>query len=171
VAALLSGVSRRVANFLGAAVCMALVAYALYVQYVLHLEPCPLCIFQRIAIVVIGLAFLAAAVHDPAELGARVYGAFIGIAALAGAGVAARHIYIQHLPADQVPACGAPLEQLLQLLPMRQVIERVLRGDGECAKVDWTFVGLSMPEWVLIAVLTLGAAGLWVNLRGSRRAP
>jgi disulfide bond formation protein DsbB len=163
-------VSRRFANFAGFGLCVGLIVYALYVQYVLHFEPCPLCIFQRIAVIVIGLVFLMAAVHNPVKLGARVYGAFIGLAALAGAGVAARHIYIQHLPADQVPACGAPLEQLLQVLPMRQVIERVLRGDGECAKVDWTFVGLSMPEWVLIAVLTLGAAGLWVNLRGSRRA-
>lgn len=164
-------VSRRFANFAGFGLCAGLMGYALYVQHVLHIEPCPLCIFQRIAVIAIGIMFLVAALHDPGKLGARVYGALIGLAAVAGAGVAARHIYIQHLPADQVPACGAPLEQLLQVLPMRQVIEKVLRGDGECAKIDWTFVGLSMPEWVLIVVLTLGIAGLWVNLREPRRQP
>jgi disulfide bond formation protein DsbB len=161
-------VLRRHVNFAGFGLCAGLIAYALYVQYVLHIEPCPLCIFQRIAVIAIGLVFLAAALHDPGKLGARVYGVLMGLAALAGGGVAARHIYIQHLPADQVPACGAPLEQLLEVLPMRQVIEKVLRGDGECAKVDWTFIGLSMPEWVLIVLLVLGTAGLWFNLRGVR---
>ena len=161
--------SRRYANFAGFGLCAGLIGFALYVQHVLHIEPCPLCIFQRIAVIAIGFVFLVAALHDPGKLGARVYGVLIGLAALAGAGVAARHIYIQHLPTDQVPACGAPLEQLLQVLPMRQVIEKVLRGDGECAKVDWTFIGLSMPEWVLIVVLTLAVAGLWINIREHRR--
>jgi disulfide bond formation protein DsbB len=139
--------------------------YALYAQHGLHLEPCPLCVFQRIAVIVMGFVFLAAALHDPGTTGARVYGVFLGLAALAGAGVAGRHIYIQHLPADQVPACGAPLDQLLQVLPLHQVVEKVLRGDGECARIDWTFIGLSMPEWVVTAMLVLGGAGLWVNLR------
>jgi disulfide bond formation protein DsbB len=163
-------VSRRLANFTGFAACAALTAYALYVQYVLRLEPCPLCIFQRMAVIAVGIMFLAAALQDPARIGARIYGGLIGLAALGGIGVAARHVYIQHLPADQVPACGAPLDQLLAILPLRQVIEKVLRGDGECAKIDWTLAGLSMPEWVVIVLVVLGAGGLWINLRDCKRA-
>jgi disulfide bond formation protein DsbB len=145
-------------------------AYALYVQYGLHLEPCPLCIFQRLAVIGLGVLFLLAGLHNPGQIGARIYGALIGLVALAGMAVAGRHIYIQHLPADLVPACGAPLDQLLKFLPLRQVVERVLRGDGECAKVDWTFLGLSMPECVLIVLLVVGFAGVWLNYRRQRAA-
>ena len=157
--------SRRLANSIGFGLCAALIAYALYVQYGLHIEPCPLCIFQRIAVMMTGLLFLVAAVHDPRRTGAAVYAVLIAAATLAGIAVAARHLWIQSLPPDQVPACGAPLEQLLQVLPLRQVVERVLRGDGECAKVDWTFLGLAMPAWVLVACAVLAAWGLWSNLR------
>ena len=158
--------SRR-GNLLGFSICAGLIAYALYAQHGLHLDPCPLCIFQRLAVITLGLIFLVAALHDPGVVGARTYGALLGLVALAGAGIAGRHLYIQHLPANEVPACGAPLDQLLDLLPLRQVVEKVLRGDGECAKIDWTFLGLSMPGWVLIVLLLLGGAGLWLNLRRS----
>lgn len=161
--------SRRIANVLAFGACAALIAYALYAQYSLHLEPCPLCIFQRITVMLLGIVFLVAALHDREGAAARTYGILIGLIALAGTGVAGRHIYLQHLPADQVPACGAPLDQLLAVLPLRQVVEKVLRGDGECAKIDWMLLGLSMPEWVLCALLVLGIAGLWINLRNPRR--
>ncbi len=157
-------------NLAGFGVCVALMACALYAQYALYLDPCPLCIFQRLAVITLGVVFLIAAIHNPAAVGARIYAALIGLAALAGASVAARHVYIQHLPADRVPACGAPLDQLLEFLPLKEVIAKVLHGDGECAKINWTLAGLSMPEWVLIAVLVLGAAGIWINLRQPRAA-
>lgn len=160
--------SRRMGNFAGFGVCAALMAYALYVQHALFLDPCPLCIFQRLAVIALGIVFLIAGLHNPAAIGARVYAALIGLVCLAGGGVAARHVYIQHLPADRIPACGAPLDQLLQFLPLREVIAKVLHGDGECAKIDWTFLGLSMPNWVLIVLLALGAAGVWNNLRRQR---
>ncbi len=160
--------SRRMGNFAGFGVCVALMSYALYVQHALFLDPCPLCIFQRLAVIALGIVFLIAGLHNPAAIGARVYAALIGLASLAGIGVAARHVYIQHLPADRIPACGAPLDQLLQFLPLKEVIAKVLHGDGECAKIDWTFLGLSMPNWVLIVLLVLGTAGVWNNLRRQR---
>jgi disulfide bond formation protein DsbB len=138
-------------------------AYALYVQYVLGLAPCPLCIFQRIAIIAVGVLFLIAAVHNPGRTGARVYGVLQLIAVLAGALVSARHIWIQAQPPGTVAACGADLNYLMEIMPVTDVITKVLTGSGECGRVDWRFLGLSMPWWVLIALLVLGLWALLVN--------
>jgi disulfide bond formation protein DsbB len=159
----------RKANALGCLACVALLGYAYYAQFVLHLAPCPLCIFQRLGIFAVGVAFALAAAQDPAGWGRRVYGALIGLAALATLGVSARHLYIQSLPPDSVPACGASLDFMLKVFPLTDVLVKVLTGSGECAKITWRFLGLSMPGWVLIAALALGAWGLWANLR--RRPP
>jgi protein dithiol:quinone oxidoreductase len=156
-------------NVLAAAVCFAMFRYALYVQYQLQLEPCPLCIFQRIAVIALGVTFLLAAVVPArARIVGRAAAALIGLAALGGAGVAARHLYIQSLPPGEVPVCGASLEYMWDVFPALDVLRKVLTGSGECAKVDWTFLGLAMPAWVLICVLALGATGLVVNWRPRR---
>jgi protein dithiol:quinone oxidoreductase len=164
-----SSMTPRRANLLGFLLCVGLLAYAYYSEYVLHLEPCPLCIFQRVGVFMIGGFFLAAAAHDPRTMGARVYAALIALASLATAGVATRHLYIQSLPPGSVPACGATLDFMLRVLPLRQVLGTVLTGSGECAKVTWRFAGLAMPAWVLIAAAGLGIFGVWNNLR--RRVP
>jgi disulfide bond formation protein DsbB len=158
----------RLGNFCGFAVCAALLAYAYYAQHFLHLEPCPLCIFQRVGVFALGVVFLLATVHDPVAWGRRVYAALLALAALATAGVAAKHLYIQSLPPDAVPACGASLAYMMKIFSLGEVITKVLTGSGECAKVTWTFLGLSMPGWVLIAALALGIYGVWVNLRRQR---
>jgi protein dithiol:quinone oxidoreductase len=155
----------RRGNLLGFLACACLLAYAYYAQYVMHLEPCPLCIFQRIGIFALGVMFLIATLHEPAAFGRRVYAALLSLAALATIGIALRHLYIQSLPPDAVPACGASLDYMLKLFSVSEVVARVLKGDGECAKVTWEFLGLAMPAWVLISAVALGAWGLWVNLR------
>jgi len=164
--------NRRILNGAGAAVCLALLAYAYYAQYVLHLEPCPLCMFQRITMLALGIVFLAAALHHPRGWGAYVYACLIGLAALATVGVAARHVYIQSQPPGTIPACGAPLEALMQMFPVTQVIRKVLRAGGECAQVNWTFLGLAMPAWVLLWAAVLGTYGVLGNVLGAatRRA-
>jgi protein dithiol:quinone oxidoreductase len=159
----------RAANGLGVLACAALLAYAYYAQYVMHLEPCPLCIFQRVGIFAIGVIFAVAAAHDPAGWGRRVYAGLLGLASLATVGVAARHLYIQSLPPGTVAACGASLDFMLKVFPLSEVLVKVLTGSGECAKVEWRFLGLAMPAWVLIAAIAAGAYGLWANLR--RRPP
>jgi disulfide bond formation protein DsbB len=159
----------RSANLLGFTACVALLAYAYYAQFVLHLEPCPLCIFQRVGIFAIGVLFAIAAAHDPAGWGRRVYAGLLTIAAIATVGVAGRQLYIQSLPPDAVPACGATLDFMLKIFPLTDVVVKVLTGSGECAKVDWRFLGLAMPAWVLMAAAALGLYGLWANLR--RRPP
>jgi protein dithiol:quinone oxidoreductase len=155
----------RRGNLLGFLACAGLLAYAYYAQYVMHLEPCPLCIFQRIGVFILGLLFLIAATHDPRVLGRRLYALVLVLAALATAAIALRHLYIQSLPPDSVPSCGASLDFMLKVFSLSDVLVKVLTGSGECAKVTWMFLGLSMPAWVLISALVLGGYGLWVNLR------
>jgi protein dithiol:quinone oxidoreductase len=157
--------SRRLPNFVGFALCAALIAYALYTQFYQGLEPCPLCIFQRIGMALTGVLFLLAALHDPRGGGRTGYAVLIAVAALATAAVAARHVYVQHLPPGSLPSCGAPLSVLLKFTPVWQVIRKVLTGSGECGEVNWRFLGLAMPTWVLLWSLALGALGLRANLR------
>ncbi len=155
----------RLVNLAGFVACAGLMAYALYAQYGLGLEPCPLCIFQRIGVTLLGLVFLAAALHDPRGGGRYVYGSVIALAALLTVAVAARQLYIQSLPPGTLPSCGAPLAMLLRFMPVMEVVRRVLSGSGECGEVNWTFLGLAMPAWVLISAVLLGAGGALANFR------
>lgn len=159
------GRSPRPINFAGFLICAGLIAYALYAQFDLGLDPCPLCIFQRIGIAALGVVFLIAALHDPRRWGTRIYALLIALAALATIGVAARQLYIQHLPPGTIPSCGAPLSMMMRFMPLTAVIRRVLSGSGECGVVNWTFLGLAMPAWVLIWAAVLGFVGSAANLR------
>jgi protein dithiol:quinone oxidoreductase len=161
---------RRRLNLLGVAVCLALLGYAWYAQAVLHLEPCPLCIFQRVGVAAAALLFLLAALHNPRRWGAPVYGVLLVLAALATIGVAGRHLWIQHLPEGSVPACGATLSYMLEVFPLSDVIRKVLSGSGECARITWSLFGVSMPGWVLLAAAALGALGAYANFRPPERA-
>lgn len=157
-------IGRRLGNGLGFLACAALIGYALYAEHVLGLAPCPLCIFQRVAVIVIGVLFLIAALHNPSRGGARVYGVLIAIAGLFGIGIAARHIWIQAQPPGSVAACGADLNYLMDIMPLTEVVSKVLTGSGECGKIDWTLLGLSMPWWVAIALAGLMVWGVLVNV-------
>jgi protein dithiol:quinone oxidoreductase len=165
---MLSAISRRSGNALGLVACAGLMGYALFAQYVLGLAPCPLCIFQRIATILTGVLFLIATLHNPRTTGARVYGALIGLAALGGVLISARHIWIQAQPPGTVAACGADLNYLMEIMPVTDVVTKVLTGSGECGQIDWTFLGLSMPWWVAISLSVLGAWALVVNYKKSR---
>lgn len=140
----------RAAFLLGFLVCAALMGAALYFQYVMYLDPCPLCILQRIAVLGIAAVCLAGFLHNPGLAGRRIYGALIGLAALSGAAVAGRQLWLQHLPPDKVPECGPGLDYLLDTLPLLDAMRKVLSGSGECAEIQWVFLGLSMPGWTLI---------------------
>lgn len=154
--------SFRAQFLLGFALCAALLGFALYTQYrdVNPLDPCPLCIFQRMAFAALGMVFLLGGLHAPNGVsGRRAYGV-LGLAAAAiGIGIAGRHVWLTHLPPDQVPACGPPLDFMLEASPLAEVIRKVLTGSGECAKVDWQLLGLSMPAWSLAWFVVLA---LWI---------
>ncbi len=159
-------ISRQQGNWLGFAVCAGMMVYALFAQHVLKLEPCNLCIFQRIAVIFMGLWFLIAALHGGASSTLRrVYGSLLGLSAAFGVAVAGRHMYIQSLPADQVPACGPSLDYMLDAFPLGETLRLVFFGSGRCADIDWSLFGLSMPAWVLIAILPVGLFGIWINWR------
>lgn len=156
---------RRAVNLGAFVVCAALMAYALYAEHVLLYMPCPLCVFQRMAVIVLGIVFLVSGLHAARGWGRYVYAALAGLGALAGIVVAGRHVWLQSLPPGAIPACGPGLDTIMERFPLLEALELVFRGSGECANVDWQFLGLSMPAWVLIWFVVLGAIGLWNNLR------
>lgn len=144
----------------------ALIGFAVFTQLFGGLEPCPLCIFQRVAYAGVGVVLLVAGLHAPRGMGMRtLYGVLALLAAIAGIAIAGRHVWLQHLPPDQVPMCGPGLEYMLEALPIGGVIRKVLTGSGECAKVDWTLLGLSMPEWSLLCFVLLAVWVLVVTFR------
>ncbi len=157
--------SRRIGNLIGFVACAVLIASAYYIQLVKDVEPCPLCIMQRVAVFAAGIGFLAAAIHHPGRIGARIYGVIIALISLVGAGVAGRHVWLQYIPADKRPACGPGLEYLLGTFGPLEGLRRVLHGSGECGVVDFTLLGLSLPHWTLLAFIVFVVWSIAVALR------
>ena len=154
----------------GAGCCAALMGMALYAQYGWHLEPCPLCIFQRVAICAMGLGFTLGALHGPTRRAAQVaYALAISSAGVWGIATAGRHLWLQHLPPDQVPACGPGLGYLFDAFPFVKMLKLAFAGSGECAKIE-PFLGLPLPAWVLIWVVALTAWAWWAVRNGQRRS-
>lgn len=133
------------------------------------LEPCPLCIFQRVALMATGCMLLLAALLGFNKWLARVFGFLTTAAAGTGIALAGRHIWLQHLPPDRVPECGPGLDYLIEVFPMKDVLSQVLSGSGECAEVSWTFLGLSIPEWTMLVFIGLAVLGLLIILAAGRR--
>ncbi len=156
--------NRRMLNLAGFLACAAMMAFALFSQHVNGLDPCPLCIFQRVAVISLGVIFLLAALHDPGRMGGRIYAALMAVVAASGMAVSGRHLWLQSLPPDQVPSCGPGLEYMLDVFPLAEALSMIFKGSGECAEVH-SFLGVSFPAWVLISLLFLGTAGTINNLR------
>lgn len=151
-----------------ALICAVLLGYGYYLEYGLGLEPCPLCIMQRMAFFAVFIIALIAAIHGPAALGIRIYAGLGLLASVIGGAIAGRQIWLQHLPPDQVPQCGPGLEYMLEVFPLFEALRMILTGSGECAEVDWTFLGLSIADWSLIWFVLLGIASLYLLLRAHR---
>jgi disulfide bond formation protein DsbB len=153
----------RKLNALGFIICALLLSMAFYLQIYQGLEPCPLCVLQRIAILLLSFIFFVGIwyIHTK-PLSLRIHSAAIIITAILGAVAAIRQIWLQHLPADQLPAsCGPDLGYLFGNFPFFQAMQLVFSGNGECTKVTWEFLNLSMPEWTLIFFLLFLAGGIW----------
>ena len=131
------------------AVCAGLVGFGLFLQHGKGLEPCPMCILQRYAFVAIAVTALLAAIHDPLTIGRRVYGGLLALAAAAGGGVAMRHVYLEHNP-PQIYDCGADFGYMLESFPLADLLPMIFKGTGDCTKVPWRFLGLSIAEWALV---------------------
>lgn len=158
-------ISNRWLYLAGALFASGLMGWGLFLQYVEHQDPCPLCMVQRVIFIAILAVFALAALHGPKRAGERVYAALIVLLSLTGVGVASRHIWIQNLPKDQVPACGPGLDYMLETMPMSNVLKELMHGSGECAEKGWTFLTLGIPEWSLLCYLALG---VWAVMIASR---
>lgn len=157
--------SMRMAWLIGFLVCAGLIGYVLYVQYYQYISPCPLCIFQRFAFIGMGIVFLIGALHAPRGGGRWLYASLVALIGAGGIAVALRQLWLQSLPADQVPTCGPGLGYMLDTFPLGQTLKMVFTGSGECAEVNWTFLGLAMPAWSQICLLLLAVWALWTARR------
>ena len=160
----------RLGYLLGFLVCAGMIGFALYLQHFQGQEPCPLCILQRIAWIALGTVFLISAIHGPARTGATVYGVLLVLIAGGGASIAGRHVWLQNLPRDQVPACGPDLDYMLRQFPLTETLRRVLSGTGECAETGWTFLGLSIAGWSLAWLVLMALFVVFLTLIAWRRA-
>lgn len=160
------GISNRWLYLAGALFASGLMSFGFFLQYVKHEDPCPLCMVQRLIFVAILLMFAVAAMQSPQRIGERIYATVISLLSLLGVAVAARHIWIQNLPKDQVPACGPGLEYMLDSFPMAEVFKELLHGSGECAAKGWSFLSLGIPEWSLLCYIALG---VWAVLIAGRK--
>ena len=146
--------------------CASLLGYGYYLQFVDGIEPCPLCILQRLAYIAVIIIALIGLVHAPEKIGIRVYSSLIAVASLIGAGIAARQVWLQHLPADKVPECGPGLDYLLQVFSFAETLQKVFTGSGECAEVKWTFLSFSIAEWSLLCFICLATLSVLHAVRG-----
>jgi len=141
--------------------CVALLAYGYYLQFYQDLEPCPMCIFQRLCYMAVTIIALAGAAHAPRGRAIFVYFGFIGVFSAIGAAIAARQTWLQHLPPELVPECGPGLEFMLDMYPLLETIGRSLKGTGDCAEVSWRFLRFSIAEWSLVCFVTISLALIW----------
>lgn len=145
--------------------CVGLLASAYYFEYVLYLDPCPLCMMQRIAVLLVGLVGLSGFLLSGTLMKQMIHGVLMILASGFGMAVAGRHIWIQNLPEDEVPTCGPSLEYMVDTLPWAEVLTIMLRGNGNCADTQWSFLGLSMPEWVMVWFAGFALAGVYALIQ------
>jgi len=156
---------RRTTNGVGTTLVAGLLVYALFTQYVHGLQPCNMCLLQRLAVAAVGVVFLLATIHHPRAWMARVYAVLIGLCAAAGVALGARQVWMQAQPLGSLPSCGADLYTLFDLLPVYEVVKTVWNGGGECQAVTWSLWGLSMAGWVVLSLSALGLLGVLNNAR------
>ena len=161
----------RLLYALPALACAGLLGFGYYLQYFDSQDPCPLCLVQRGFYYGVLAVFAIAALHRPGRAGKWFYCAAGALFALGGFGVAARQVWLQHLPADQVPACGPDLFFMMENFPLSRMLEKLFTGSGQCAEFTWRFLGLSIAEWSLACFAGLAAYAVWLafNARSPSR--
>jgi len=141
--------------------CVALLASGYYFQFALKMEPCPLCIMQRVATLMVALGCLAGFILIARPIGLLIASGWTLLSSVFGFYLSNHHNWLQNLPADQVPSCGPSLEYMLDAFPIMEVITVLLRGNGNCAEISWSFIGLSMPAWLMIFFIGFAIASVY----------
>jgi protein dithiol:quinone oxidoreductase len=158
--------SYRIVNLAQAIASAGLIIIAIaYFQNFLGLEPCYLCVTQRVFVVAVGVICGIAAIHNPAPKGQRIYAGLTTATAIVGGYFSGKQLWLQSLPEDQVPACGIPVDYLFDSFSASEAVSMLLRGDGNCAEVQWQLLGLSMPAWVMVSFAGFAAIGIVQFLR------
>jgi disulfide bond formation protein DsbB len=159
----------RLGYLAGFLVSGGLISSALYLQYYEYQNPCPLCIMQRVVYIALMSVFLVGALHGPRRTGAVVYSTLLTVISLLGAGIAGRHVWLQHLPKDKVPECGPGLGYILDRFPLMDAFAKIFRGSGECAEASWKMLGLSIAEWSLVWFVLLGTYAVAIAVKTRRQ--
>lgn len=146
-------------------VCLSLLGFGLYLEHFQGIEPCPLCAFQRMCYIAVTLIALVGAIHNPSCWSRHIYGGLTFIASLIGIGIAGRQVWLQHLPADQVPSCGPGLDYMMEVFPFMEAMKMIISGSGECAEVHWTFLSFSIAEWSLLCFSSILIATIVVTFK------
>lgn len=156
--------------FIATLACFGLLGGGYFIEYVYHIEPCPLCILQRLVFGIIAILFLVGALHNPKGIATYIYSILIMLMSITGSLLAARQIWLQHLPPDQVPSCTAGLNRLLEVYPVLEALKLIFNSSGECSVIDFTILGLSLAEWSLFSfVLLIGFSITLIFLIKKRR--
>ena len=142
--------------------CIVMTAAALYMEHVMGLQPCYLCITQRVFVLAVAALALLALLHNPVGTTRNIYAGLVAATALGGGFFSGKQLWLQSLPEDQVPACGPPADYLFEILDFSEALSLLLQGDGNCAEVQWTLFGVSIPGWTLLGFLLVFALALAV---------
>ncbi|MDX1914940.1 MAG: disulfide bond formation protein B [Methylophilus sp.] len=156
---LLSG---KTGYLLAGVVCFAIVALALVIQTQNNLEPCPLCITQRIIFMSLGVLFLIAAFIPPTHMLKKVFTLLQVLTAMGGIGVAIRHWYLQAHHGEMIADCGVGFNYMFENFPLQKAFKLLFRGTGDCATIDWTFLGLTLPQLALISYAGFAVYAIWL---------
>ena len=162
--------NKRIIYFIGFLICTTLLGFAYYLQYVKNINPCLLCIMQRLGYFLLAIICLAATLHNPRKIGQYIYAILGMLAALFGGNFALRQIILQNLPAGKVPACAPSLNFMVHHFPLKQTLQNLFYGSGDCAAVHWKFFGLSLAWWSLLFFIVFFIAAAMLLFNRKQRA-
>lgn len=149
--------------------CLCLLGFGLYLQHVQNLEPCPLCILQRYAFIAVAAFAICSAVQNPSKWGKRIYAGGMGLISLAGLVVAGRQIWLQHHP-QTLNTCGPDLGYMLNSFPLSQALPMLFRGEGDCSKIDWTFLSFSIAQWSALCFAIILCISIYILFNKNPRS-
>ena len=152
----------RTGYLIGFAACFGIVILALVIQTQYNLEPCPLCITQRLFFMGLGVLFLIGAFIKPASILQKIFTTLQVATALGGAGWAIRHWYLQANKESMIADCGVGFDYMFENFPLQKMFKLIFKGTGDCALIDWTFLGLTLPQLALICFIGFGIYAVYL---------